>query len=108
MENLINEYEKEFQTEVEQENVSVEDMLNFGISKSALALEVYLKNIYGEGLFKNEVSDKTDVSAKDIKKLTDFDLNRNQELQNILSELEQKEFDEQVNKVLIMIRENEE
>ena len=97
---LVNDYEQEFQPEIEQESIGVDDLLQMGIKKDTMALEVFLKESYGDAIFKHEEIENGDGATKSVQKLSGGELIRNEELKMVLAELDKSVFDDQVNKIL--------
>ena len=107
-ENLLKQFEQEFNIDTKDVGVDLIKLQKLGIKKETLALELYLTNVYGNEIFNIKSNTAEENKPKTVEKLTEFDFTKNEELNNILLELGSSDFDDRLNKIMISIRESEE
>lgn len=91
---LLTEYEKEFESEVAKQYISIEDLKKCGVSEKTLASELFLRKIYGDEIVKRTLSDIIDErQEKRISKVGEDEKNIDVELRNIWNDIENSEFD---------------
>ena len=98
---LMDNYENEFASEIAKENISIDDLKNCGVSEKVLLIENYLRNYYGDKIEKNIIVDECDSGAqKTVTKIGDEEKERDNALKEIFEEIENSEFDENLEVLL--------
>lgn len=97
----VEDFEKEYSSEIEEEFVSVEDLKKFKVSLSSLKLEIYLRNIYGDDIISNISSDDFLIGAKkSIEKVDLTQVGTKSLLQNLSEDIDNSDFDKEFDAIL--------
>lgn len=97
--NSISNFEKENSTEINDFECPVQNLIDVGVKKETLGLEVYLREIYGDEIQKNdEVFD--DITAKkQVTKLSESEMEKNQVYNRVCSEIDESKFDNELDNI---------
>lgn len=99
-EKKLSDFEKEYYSEINNYNVSEKDLVGAKVHPKSLAYEVYLRKFFGDGFAQKNAVDDYDAGAKrKVEKLTKEKLD-NSEFSNIMSDIEQSEFDDNVEAII--------
>jgi len=91
----ISDYEKENLAEINEFEVSIDDLKKYGLSDEILAYESGLRKFYGdEILLKTEVDDINEEETKKVTKIDLSDMNIDTQFKAICEDIENSEFDE--------------
>ena len=91
----ISDYEKENLAEINEFEVSIEDLKKYGLSDEILAYEGGLRKFYGdEILIKTEIDDINEEETKKVTKIDLSDMNIDTQFKAICEDIENSEFDE--------------
>lgn len=106
---LILDMENELENEIKMEKISLEDLNHFGFSESILKQEIFLKQIYGDDFIDIETSQKTtiDDTKKMISKISLNEIEKISVVQQLMDKLKDTEFNQNLNYVMIKLREEE-
>lgn len=96
---LLEGLEKENFVEINNENVTINELLKCKISKKALAIESYLHKIYGDEIFKKNVDDEVS-GVSNIAKLADSEIMEDKEFRKICDDIENSDFDKNLDVIL--------
>lgn len=91
----IFDYEKENLSEINETNISIEDLKKCGISDEILAYECALRKFYGDDILRKTEIDE--IESTDGRTITKVDLNEMQidnQFKAICEEIESSEFDQ--------------
>ena len=98
---LLTEYELEYAGEIANQVISIEDLKKCGISEKTLASELYLRKIYGDEIVKKTIIDDVDdKKEKAVIKIGMDEKNMDHELRSIFNEIENSEFDKNIDAIL--------
>ena len=98
---VLEKYEKELSVEIDQQAVTIDHLIKCGISKEVLACEVYLRKIYGDEIVASTYHDDIDeTKTKSIKKVGDEERNIDTELRNVVNDIENSEFDQNLETIV--------
>lgn len=98
---LLLNYEKEYASEIAEQVISIDDLMKCGISKKTLASELYLRKIYGDEIVTQTLVDDIDLEKeKKVIKIGDTEKNIDNELRAIFADIENSEFDKNIETVL--------
>lgn len=87
-------FEKEYYDEIENSNVSIETLEEFGVTKKALSKEVYLRDIYGDEIIVDKVQEKTTNNGKkSVTHLDEDELSLKSEFASIYDSIDGSSFD---------------
>ena len=110
MENsLLDNYKKEFRSEIANASISVDNLKSVGISNFTLQSEIYLRKFYGEDiLMDDDLEVEIDLSKKKIEKVDLKKINSVSELTKYIDDISKSEFDSAVEVLLTKINRDEE
>ena len=96
----LEDFEKEYYSEIESYNVSEKDLIDAKVNPKFLAYEVYLRKSFGDSFSHNGNADDYDANAKrSVEKLTKDKLD-NSELTAIIESIETSEFDDNLDSII--------
>ncbi len=96
---ILRNLEKESIVEINNLKISSKDLEKCGVSKKTLKAEEYLHNIYGDEILEQRVEDNVEGKTN-IEKLTENEMEEDKEFRNICSDIENSEFDKNIDMVL--------
>lgn len=103
----LEDFEKEYFSEIKSFEVTEDDLISVKIPKRILAYEVYLRKNFGDKLAKLNDVDDYDVNQKrKIEKVSAEKLD-NSELNSIISDIDNSEFDNELDSFLHSNKESE-
>lgn len=100
----LNDFEKEYFSEIQSKNVSIYDLKRAGVFEKTLLSEKYLFDCYGDEIFKANSSDEI-FGQKKVVKLSDEEKNSSSELAKILEKIDNDNFDEKLESILRKVSE---
>lgn len=100
----LNDFEKEYFSEIQSKNVSIYDLKRVGVSEKTLLSEKYLFDCYGDEIFKASSNDEI-LGQKRVVKLSDEEKNSSSELDRILEIIDDDKFDEKLESILRKVSE---
>lgn len=97
----VEDFEKEYSSEIEDEVIYIEDLEKFKVPTSSLKLEIYLRNIYGDEIVSNTSSDELLTGAKKtIEKVDLTQTGTKTLLQNLYEDIDNSDFDKEFDSIL--------
>lgn len=97
----LSKYEKELSFEIENQRITIDQLIKCGVSKDVLSCEVYLRKIYGDEIIENTFRDDLDESkTKSIKKIDDSERSIDAELRAVVEDIENSEFDKNLDAIV--------
>ena len=97
----LSKYEKELSFEIENQRITIDQLIKCGVSKDVLSCEVYLRKIYGDEIIENTFRDDLDESkTKSIKKIEDSERSIDAELRAVVEDIENSEFDKNLDAIV--------
>ncbi len=102
---ILDDFEREYDTEIANFEVDLNDLKKLGVSDRVFASEIFLYKIYGDEIFESKGDDGIDASkTKKITKLSEAEKNENANLKKIFDEIENSKFDEELEVELGRVR----
>lgn len=99
-ENKIEDFEREYYSEIKNFFISKRDLLDLKINPKFLAYEVYLCNTFGDDFAEiDEIDDYNENAKIKVEKISKEKLN-DSEFSDIMSDIEQSDFDDNVDKII--------
>ena len=96
----LEDFEREYYSEIESYNVSEKDLIDVKVNPKVLAYEVYLRKSFGDSFSSDGNVDDYDAKAKrSVEKLTKEKLD-NSELNSIMESIEKSEFDDNLDAII--------
>lgn len=96
---LLKGLEKENFVEINNEIITINELLKCKISKKTLAIEAYLHKIYGDEIFKKSNSDEIS-GVSNVAKLADSEILEDKEFRKICDDIDNSEFDKNLDIIL--------
>lgn len=101
--------ENEFDNEIKNEKVLIEDLKQFGFSESILQQEVYLRSIYGDDFVDTtSVSNSlVDDSKKAISRISVYEIEKMGGVKELMEDMKDSNFIKNLNYIMIKLKEEE-
>lgn len=103
----INLFKKEFQDEINNYNVSLDDLKKVKLSNSVLSAEITLRKVFGDEIFVSKKTEETIGGEKTIVKLSEEDISFDSRVRELCEQLPDANFDANISVVLSKVAEEE-
>lgn len=97
--NSISNFEKENSAEINDFDCPVQNLLDVGAKKETLGLEVYLREIYGDEIQKDDEDFDDVAEKKQVKKLSESEMEQNQAYNRVCGEIDESKFDNELDNI---------
>jgi hypothetical protein len=91
----VADYAKEYRSEIDDQMVEVSHLQKCGVTDLSLSAEIYLRDIYGDEIVNtsNIIEENVDEKTKQVQKIGETEKNSNDEFRSVLNDIEESEFD---------------
>lgn len=103
----INLFKKEFQDEINNCNVSLDDLRKVKLSNNVLSAEITLRKVFGDEIFMPKKKEEIIGGEKTIVKLSEEDISFDSRVRELCEELPDAKFDANISVVLSKVAEEE-
>ena len=94
-------FEKDNAYEINNFNVTIDQLKNAGVSVSTLAAETYLRKYYGDVIYTSgQIDAEEEYSDKKIQKLGEEDMSIDKNYKQICEDIENSEFDKSLDEIM--------
>lgn len=97
----LQDYQKEFASEIDDVVITVEMLKKVGVSEKILSGEIALRKLYGDEIVQTKERDVfEDNEQKKVEKINLADLKKDEQLRQIWAKIDASEFDDNLNRIV--------